>query len=434
MTDEAAWRARLERERAARKSAERLLETKASELFLRNRELQDLAGTLETRVAERTAELQTALAEADAAVKARLAFLAMVSHELRTPLNSILGGRGRGAEAGLDEESRRHLALVRGSADALLRIVDDILDLARMESGRVTVEISNFDAAALIADTVETLRPAAIAKGLALSVDCAGLPRPWLRADAGRIRQVLVNLVGNAVKFTEAGEVRVAAWLPPGRTLQVKVSDSGPGLSEADRANLFQPFVRAGRAGRDRRSGTGLGLAISQRILETLGGAIELESQPGQGTTFRFQIPVEPAEALAPVVEAPPQPGTQRRGRLLVVDDIATNSLVAATHLRRAGHEVDTVASGAEAIGALQRRPYDIVFMDLLMPEMDGLEATRLLRGLPGPRPVILGLTASVVGEVREACAAAGMDDVLAKPITGPSLIAAAARWLARWC
>ncbi|NKC30976.1 ATP-binding protein [Falsiroseomonas selenitidurans] len=451
--EEATWLARLERERSARKTAERLLETKARELFLRNRELAEAAATLETRVAERTAELQTALAAADAAVKARLAFLAMVSHELRTPLNSILGGLGLVQETRLDAESCRHLALVRGSADALLRLIDDILDLARMESGAVAVEPSVFDGRSLLVDAVESLRPAAVAKGLALDLRCEGLEQPWLSSDAGRIRQVLLNLVSNALKFTEDGGVLVVARLqsqpqeasfsddsPPeavpgqaaGQVLEVTVTDTGPGLSEADLARLFQPFVRAGKAGRDRLTGTGLGLAISQRIIETLGGTIGLDSVPGQGTTFRFHIPVAPASAPAPEPALPLQAGVARTGRLLVVDDIATNSLVAAAHLRRAGHEVDVATSGEEALEAAGLKAYDIIFMDLLMPGMDGLEATVLLRQQPGPKPRILGLTASVLGEVRQDCRRVGMDDVLAKPITGPMLLAATERWLAR--
>lgn len=431
MATEEVWQARLARERAARQEAERLLESKARELFLRNRDLAEAAATLEQRVAARTADLEAALAAADAAGKARLAFLAMVSHELRTPLNAIIGGVGLLGDTALDPAQRTHLAMMDGSATALVRLIDDILDLARLESGKVAVEYQPFDAAALLAEAAASLRPAAEAKGLRLVVEMAAVTPPWMESDAGRLRQVVLNLVGNAVKFTPAGEVRLHARRLPGPLLEVEVADTGPGLSEEDRRHLFEPFVRAGRAGRDALTGTGLGLAITRRILDTLGGTIEVESTPGAGSLFRVRLPVREAAAPAqPAVaeEAPPP----RPGRVLVVDDLPVNGIVAAAHLRRAGHLVDVVTSGAEAIAAQRATPYDVVLMDLLMPEMDGIEATRALRALPVPPPAILGLTAAVPEDVRGACEAAGMQEVLTKPITGPQLRAAVAHWLER--
>lgn len=430
MATEEVWQARLARERAARREAEQLLETKARELYLRNRDLAEAAATLEARVAARTADLETALSAADAAAKARLAFLAMVSHELRTPLNAIIGGLDLFGEAPLDDEQRRHLRMIGSSADALLRIIDDILDLAGLESGKVTVESRPFDAAALVAETLEGFRAQAESKGLALGLDAAGLAPPWIESDAARIRQMLVNLIGNALKFTAEGTVRVAARRMPGPVLQITVEDTGPGLSPDDRARLFEPFVRAARAGRDRLDGTGLGLAICRRIAEALGGTIEAGRAAEGGARFDLRLPVSdaaPPAGPAPREEAMPP----RLGRLLVVDDLATNALVAASHLRRAGHSVDVAPSGAEALSALRAAPYDIVFMDLLMPEMDGLEATRAIRAASGPQPVVVGLTAAGLNEVRAECLAAGMQDVLAKPITGPRLREAAARWLA---
>ncbi len=430
MATEEVWQARLARERAARREAEQLLESKARELYLRNRELAEAAATLEARVAERTADLETALSAADAAARARLAFLAMVSHELRTPLNAIIGGLDLIGEAPLDEEQRRHLRMIGGSAEALLRIIGDILDLAGLESGKVALERGPFDASALLADTLESFRAQAEAKGLTLDLDAAGLAPGWIESDAARIRQMLVNLVGNALKFTAQGGVRVAARRLPGPVLEITVEDTGPGLSEADRERLFEPFLRAGRAGRDSLGGTGLGLAICRRIAEALGGTVEATSATQGGARFEIRLPVRdatPPAAPAAATEAPPP----RHGRLLVVDDLPTNRVVAAAHLRRAGHSVDVAASGAAALEALRGATYDIVFMDLLMPEMDGLEATRALLALPGPPPVVLGLTAAGLNEVRDECLAAGMRDVLAKPITGPKLREAAARWLA---
>jgi signal transduction histidine kinase/CheY-like chemotaxis protein len=427
---EEVWQARLARERAARREAEQLLEIKARELYLRNRELAEAAATLEARVAARTADLEKALSAADAAARARLAFLAMVSHELRTPLNAIIGGLDLFDEAPLDDTQRRHLRMIGGSAEALVRIVDDILDLAALESGKVAVESRPFDAAALLADTLDSFRAQAEAKGLALDLDASGLEPRWIESDAARIRQMLVNLIGNALKFTEHGGVKVATRRLPGPALEIAVEDTGPGLSPADRARLFEPFVRAERAGRDRLGGTGLGLAICRRIADALGGTIEAGAASQGGARFEIRLPVReaaPPVALPPRQEAPPP----RAGRLLVVDDLATNALVAASHLRRAGHSVDVAAGGAEALAALRGAAYDIVFMDLLMPEMDGIEATRAIRASSGPAPVVVGLTAAGLNEVRDACLAAGMQDVLAKPITGPKLREAAARWLA---
>lgn len=428
MAAEEVWQARLARERAARREAERLLETKARELFLRNRDLAEAAATLEARVAARTADLEAALAAADAAARARLAFLAMVSHELRTPLHAIIGGLDLLGETRMEEEQRRHVGMMGGSAEALLRIIDDILDLARLESGRMAVAPHPFAPAALVGEAAETLRAPAEAKGLAFTLDIAGLGPGWYESDAGRIRQVVLNLLGNAVKFTAAGAVRLGASVTPGPVLEIEVADTGPGLSADDCRTLFEPFVRAGRAGRDGLSGTGLGLAISKRILDALGGTIEVESAPGAGTRMRVRVPLR--DAAAPPAAPAPQDAPVRPGRVLVVDDLATNGMVAAAHLRRVGHVVDVVGSGAAAIAAQRAAHYDVVLMDLLMPEMDGLEATRALRALHGAQPVILGLTASGLEDARGPCLAAGMQDVLTKPITGPQLRSAVARWL----
>jgi signal transduction histidine kinase len=429
MVSDEVWQARIARERAARHEAERLLETKARELYLRNRELAEATAMLEARVVARTADLEAALVAADAAAKARLAFLAMVSHELRTPLNAIVGVIGLLGETGLDPAQRRHVGLMQGSAAALLRIIDDILDLARLESGKMAIEAHPFDAAALVAEAAETLRGAAEAKELAFTLDLAALGTPWMQADAGRIRQVLLNLLGNAVKFTARGGVHIAARRLPGPVLELEVVDTGPGLPDEDQRRLFEPFVRAGRAGLDRLSGTGLGLAISKRIVDALGGTIEVESSPGAGARFRVRIPV--GDAAAPQAAAPPVEAVATRpGRVLVVDDLPTNGIIAAEHLRRAGHVVDIASGGAEAIAAHAAAPYDVVVMDLLMPEMDGIAATRALRGLPGPQAVVIGLTAAGLDDAGAACREAGMQELLAKPVTGPQLRAAVARWL----
>jgi signal transduction histidine kinase/ActR/RegA family two-component response regulator len=429
MAADEVWRARLARERAARHEAERLLETKARELYLRNRELAEAAATLEARVAARTADLEAALAAADRAAQARLAFLAMVSHELRTPLNAIVGVIGLLGESTLDAAQRRQVALMEGSAAALLRIIDDIIDLARLESGKVAIEAQPFDAAALAKEAAETLRAEAEAKGLALTLDLAALGTPWMKSDAGRVRQVLLNLLGNAVKFTVRGGVRVIARRLPGPMLELEVADTGPGLLEEDQRRLFEPFVRAGRAGLDRLSGTGLGLAISKRILDALGGTITVDSTPGEGARFLVRVPVREAAAPPPAPQ-PVEATSVLPGRVLVVDDLPTNAIIAAEHLRRAGHAVDIASGGAEAIAAHEAAPYDVVVMDLLMPEMDGLAATRALRALPGPRPAILGLTAAGLDDVGAACREAGMQELLSKPVTGPQLRAAVARWL----
>jgi signal transduction histidine kinase/CheY-like chemotaxis protein len=429
MPSEEIWQARLDRERAARKQAEQLLETKARELYLRNRELAELAESLEARVAARTAELEAALVEADAAGRARLAFLAMVSHELRTPLNAIIGGLELLGGGRLEADQRSQLDMVGGSAEALLRLIDDILDLAALESGKISIEARPFDCAALLEEAVESFRLQAARKSLALTLDTELLQPVTMAADPARIRQVAVNLIGNALKFTERGGVRIAARRLPGPVLELTVTDTGPGLSDADRERLFEPFVRAGRAGRDRLDGTGLGLAICRRIAASLGGTIAMQSTLGVGSAFTFTMPV--AEAAAPGPAAATEPAPPRPGRLLVVDDLPTNRIVAAAHLRRAGHSVDVAAGGAEAVQAQLAAPYDIIFMDLLMPDMDGLEATRALRAVEGPQPLVIGLTAAGLAEVREQCLAAGMQDVLVKPVTGLKLREVAARWLA---
>jgi signal transduction histidine kinase/DNA-binding NarL/FixJ family response regulator len=351
----------------------------------------------------------------------RAAFVATMSHEFRTPMNAVIGLSDLLLDAALAPEHQAHVCTINDTARALLGLLEDILDFSRIDAKRLTLSPAPFDLGRLATSVVEMLRPAAGARSLELSLVLSPDVPPHLLGDNARLRQVLVNLVSNAVKFTERGAVtlRIAARPLGGGVHEIacRVEDTGIGMAPKVIARLFRPFEQADSGSTRRYGGTGLGLAISKQIVTAMGGDIHVESAPGRGSVFSFALRL---------AAAGPRAGLALEARLdrpalaiLVVDDNPVNREVARGKLGRLGYAPDLASSGAEAVEAVEKRGYDVVFMDLHMPGMSGIQATaRIGERLAGRRaPHVVAMTASVFDEDREACRKAGMHDFIGKPI-----------------
>jgi CheY-like chemotaxis protein/anti-sigma regulatory factor (Ser/Thr protein kinase) len=343
-------------------------------------------------------------------------------------MNGVIGMTGLLLDTALSAEQREYAEAVRTSGEALLHLIDDILDLSKIEAGRLELETAPFDVRRQLDEVVSLLAPRARAKGIALRLRVDDDVPAQLLGDALRLRQIVTNLVGNAVKFTDVGQVSVTASVlsvaDEERVLRFEVEDTGIGISEIAAPRLFQPFSQADDATTRRHGGTGLGLSISRRLVERMGGVVDFESTPGKGSRFWFTARLGVA-AAAPAPTAPPsippvssRAVRRRSTRVLVVDDNAINRALAVRLLEKRGLTPDVASDGPEAIAAFEETHHELIFMDCQMPGMDGFETTARLRALPAsPPPMIVAMTASAMSGDRERCLAAGMDGYLSKPV-----------------
>jgi signal transduction histidine kinase/AmiR/NasT family two-component response regulator len=397
------------------------------------------------------AALREARANADSANAAKSRFVAIVSHEIRTPLNALLNTLRLLADSPLSASQRGLVGMASQSGDALSSLINDILEMSRMEAGQLSLRPSDFELRPMLEGAIEIFHGQAEERGIRIVLAIDQDVPPTVKLDGGRLRQVLLNLLSNAVKFARAGDVVLSVgrnWTTRATAvgLFIAVRDLGPTIAAEDRALLFQPFSRLDRPEGDQPLGTGLGLSICHHLVTMMGGAIGCEpwSDGGaDGNSFWLTLPdtVIVLPPLAPT-PAPPDPTTARtsglprrgppRTRILVVEDVRANQVVAATLLRRVGHSVDIAPNGAAAIEAVQRKPYDVVLMDIFMPGMSGQEATRHIRELAGVagRVPILALTANTAPEDEVLFIAAGMNGVLGKPVSLPELQAALTRFV----
>ena len=405
--------------------------------------LRETNNTLERTVQERTRELKAARDQAMEASRLKSQFLANMSHEIRTPMNGVLGAGNLLAATDLTDEQRAYVDILSSSGQALLTIINDVLDLSKIEAGRLELEPSTFTLLDPFTEVVNLLAPQASAKNVRLSLNAdADLPLIVV-GDAGRLRQVVTNLVGNAVKFTNVGHVLVDVSAESRSSgdimLRCAVSDSGIGIAEQDIARLFAEFSQLDTSNARRFGGTGLGLAISDRLVRLMNGEIGCTPNLGGGSTFWFTAPFALARPDSPARnDVAVAPTATPRGTapasapaILIVEDNETNALILTHMLKLLGYRSDTVSNGADALEAAARETYSTILMDCQMPVMDGFTTTRRLRSrfAGDPRIPIVAITATATTEDQERCLAAGMDDYLPKPIIMDRLGAVLTRW-----
>jgi PAS domain S-box-containing protein len=376
------------------------------------------------------ARLAATLADLEAASRAKDDFLANLSHELRTPLTSILGfSEHLRLHARLDDDVLAKVGRIEKAGQGLLALVNDMLDLARAGAGTLRIEPAPCDVRAVLDHVTELTSPLAAAKGIDLAFTADPAAARWFELDEKRLRQILLNLVNNAIKFTEAGRIAISLAVEGG-WLRFAVADTGSGIPADSLATLFDRFTQVDGSMRRQHGGAGLGLAISRELAERMGGAIGVESELGAGSTFWFRLPM----VVADVPDLAVRPAARALGpslRILAADDSEANRQLLSLILEAAGHEVRLAQDGAEALACLSAEPFDLVLMDIQMPRLDGLSAIRALRGMSNfnARKPVLAITANVFPEQVASYLAAGADDCLSKPFEVAEVLDKVARW-----